>query len=79
ALTLLHDPRVQNALILALSDRDVDSREAAAIGLGDIGDRKALASLEKVADNDPDSEVRKAAVSAIERLLARTKNTGENK
>ena len=79
ALLLLHDPRVEDALIKALGDRDGDSRQAAAAGLGDVGDERAIPSLEKVADNDPDSEVRAAAVSAIERLLARNKKDGERK
>jgi len=79
ALVLLHDPRIQDALIRALADKDSESRQAAADGLGDIGDERAVASLEKVADNDADPEVRKAAVSAIERLLARSRKTSDQK
>jgi HEAT repeat protein len=79
ALVLLHDPRIQDALIRALADKDGESRQAAAEGLGDIGDERAVPSLEKVADKDADPEVRKAAVSAIERLLARSRKTSDQK
>jgi HEAT repeat protein len=77
ALVLLHSPKAEDALISALSDKSEDVRHAAAAGLGDIGDDRATASLEKLADNDPSSDVRSAAASAIERLLAR--NRGADK
>ena len=79
ALVALRDPRVQDALISALTDRDGDSRRAAAIALGDLGDQKTIPILEKIVDHDPDPEVRAAAVSAIERLIARSRQTNDSK
>ena len=52
----------------ALLDQNEEIRQAAASGLGEVGDERALAKLEQLADNDSSSDVRAAAVQAIERI-----------
>ncbi|HKV39232.1 MAG TPA: HEAT repeat domain-containing protein [Blastocatellia bacterium] len=71
ALALLPDPRVEPVLLAALADQDEGVRQTAAIGLGEIGDERAVKPLEQLADNDASSDVRSAAVAAIERLQTR--------
>jgi HEAT repeat protein len=43
-------------------------RQSAAAGLGEIADERVIAKLERLADNDSSSDVRAAAVQAIERI-----------
>jgi HEAT repeat protein len=75
-VALIHfpDPRVVDALIFELGDKDDEARQAAASALGEVGDERALAQLERVADNDSNADVRSASVSAIERLQARLRH-----
>ena len=68
ALGRFNDPRSIEALTTALSDQNEEVRQAAAVGLGDIGDERVVARLERLADNDSSSDVRTAAVQAIERI-----------
>lgn len=94
-------PRVVNALIDALEDRNLYVRERAAQALGEIGNPKAvpflltvlqeksfalrlaavralgrlgspeaLPSLQQVAENDPESFIREAAVAALRKIAA---------
>jgi HEAT repeat protein len=74
ALSRFTDRRTIDALLLALSDVNEDNRQLAATGLGDIGDQQATLVLERVAQNDVNSDVREAAVKAIEQIKAREKN-----
>jgi HEAT repeat protein len=53
---------------LALSDQNEEVRQAAASGLGEVGDERVIARLERVADNDSSADVRAAAVQAIQRI-----------
>ena len=68
ALARFRDPRVIDALTAALMDQNEDVRRSAAAGLGDVGDERVVARLERLADNDSSSDVRAAAVQAIERI-----------
>jgi len=61
-----------NALAAALADKDEETRQAAATGLGEVGDARAVANLEKVVDTDTSAEVRSAAIAAIERIQSHT-------
>lgn len=71
ALAALQGPKVEGALDRALGDREEDVRQAAATGLAEVGTEKSILALEKIADDDSSSEVRSAAVKAIEKLQAR--------
>ncbi|HYL97821.1 MAG TPA: HEAT repeat domain-containing protein [Blastocatellia bacterium] len=71
ALALLRGPRVEGVFIRTLGDQDEQVRQAAAAGLADVGTEAAVPALEKIADDDPNSEVRSAAVAAISRLKAK--------
>lgn len=68
ALARFRDPRVIDALSAALSDQNEDVRRSAVAGLGEVGDEQVVARLERLADNDSSSDVREAAVQAIERI-----------
>lgn len=72
ALAHFRDPRAIDALVTSLTDRDEEVRQAAAAGLADIGDARVIAPLEKLADSDPSSDVRDAALQAVQRLRAQT-------
>lgn len=68
ALAGFREPRVQEALTGALTDANEEVRQFAASGLGEIGDERTIPKLERLADNDASSDVRSAAVQAIERI-----------
>ena len=68
ALARFRDARAIEALTTALLDQNEEVRQSAAAGLGDIGDDRVIAKLERLADNDSSSDVRAAAVQAIERI-----------
>jgi HEAT repeat protein len=54
-----------------VSDQNEEVRQSAAAGLGEIGDLRAVAQLERLAEKDPSADVRAAAAQAIERINAR--------
>jgi HEAT repeat protein len=68
ALAGFRDSRAIEALTIALSDQNDEVRQAAAAGLGEVADERSIARLERLADNDASSDVRAAAVQAIERI-----------
>lgn len=68
ALARFRDARAIDALTTALLDQNEEVRQSAAAGLGDIGDERVIEKLERLADNDSSSDVRAAAVAAIERI-----------
>jgi HEAT repeat protein len=68
ALASFRDSRAIDALTSALSDQNEEVRQAAAAGLGEVGDERSIVRLERLADNDASSDVRAAAVQAIERI-----------
>ena len=68
ALAGFRDTRAIDALTIALSDQNDEVRQAAAAGLGEVGDERSIARLERLEDNDASSDVRAAAVQAIERI-----------
>jgi HEAT repeat protein len=68
ALARFRDARAIDALTAALLDQNEEVRQSAAAGLGEIGDERVIAKLERLADNDSSSDVRAAAVQAIERI-----------
>lgn len=59
------------ALLVALTHPNWDIRADAANALGDIGDTSAIAPLERLARDDKEEFVRKAASDAVGRLRAR--------
>lgn len=64
-------------VVAALDDPDGDVRKRVADVLAEIGDARAIASLEGIFD-DEDWYARKAAENAVERIRARTENeTGD--
>ena len=78
ALGRFRDARTIDALTTALLDQNEEVRQSAAAGLGEIGDARSIAKLERLADNDASSDVRAAAVQAIERIR-QSQNTGTQK
>ena len=72
ALAHFRDARAIEALVTSLTDRDEEVRQAAAAGLAEIGDAQVIAPLEHLADSDPSSDVRDAALQAVQRLRAQT-------
>lgn len=58
-------------LVSALADPSVSVRSRAAEALGEIGDPRARAALEKSARSDPDSGVRASAAAALTKLRAK--------
>jgi HEAT repeat protein len=75
ALGKFRDPRAVDALVAALTERDEEIRQAAAAGLGEVGDARVIPRLEQTADHDTSSDVRTAAVQAIERIRAQSRST----
>ena len=61
-------------MIAALNDVDAGVRESAAWALGELGDDRALAPLERV-EQDTVPAVRQRAAEALERLRQRLKGT----
>ena len=57
------------SLIKALDHGDPTVRAAAAAGLADLGEMRALEPLACLVQNDPDPAVREAAAAALTRLL----------
>src|SRR5262249_62136192 len=72
ALARFRTREVAEALMFSLSDTDEEVRFAAAGGLGEVGDERAIPALEKLVDRDPSSDVRSAAAQSIERLRSQT-------
>jgi len=78
ALGYLREPSVVPRLIELLRDEDAIVRSFVIHALGRIGDRRALSSLEKLAQTDPttndkgDFYLRKYAQNAIEQIRERT-------
>ena len=68
ALARFRDARVVDALTTALLDQNEEVRQSAAAGLGEVGDERVVSKLEQLADKDSSSDVRTAAVQAIERI-----------
>ena len=68
ALAQFRDRRALDALTLALADQNEEVRQSAAAGLGEVGDGRVVAQLERLADKDPSQDVRTAAAQAIERI-----------
>jgi HEAT repeat protein len=65
------DPSVATEpLIASLQDTQPVVRQSAADSLGALGDSSAEVSLDKVASDDPEAEVRVAARTALDRLRA---------
>jgi HEAT repeat protein len=74
ALGRFDDKRAVDALIRSLADPYDEVRQLAASGLGGSGDSRVLEQLEKLAESDPNSEVRTSAVRAIEQITTRLQN-----
>jgi len=68
ALGKLGDPRTVFLLLDALKDEDHVVRIYAAMGLGFLGDKRALPALAKAAGSDPDKEVRASAKKAMDEI-----------
>ncbi len=73
ALSRIADLRAIDALVGSLADPNEEVRQAAASGLGEMGDARVLPRLEDVADKDASPDVRAAAVQAVERIRLRAK------
>ncbi|MBN1672016.1 MAG: HEAT repeat domain-containing protein [Kiritimatiellae bacterium] len=70
ALGLIDEPATVDALLQALNDRDATVRAAAAHALEPKQSEQAAGSLKTLLAGDPDTEVRKAAGSALAALPA---------
>lgn len=68
ALGHIRDPRAVDALVAALANEAEDVRKAAAKALGEIGDKRAVPHLSKVAKDDNDQSVRQAATESLQEL-----------
>lgn len=64
-----HDPRIADTLAGFIADADADTKSTAAIGLADLGDKRALPALLEIA-NTPDEAEAMPALEAIKRLRA---------
>jgi len=75
ALAYLKEGQTVDSLIVALKDPAVEVRFWSAFALGQLGDRKAIVELQRVAATDKDTlpkwgEISKEAADAIERILS---------
>jgi HEAT repeat protein len=68
ALSQIDDNRVVETLVAALTDQYEEIRQIAAVGLGNVGNRAVIPALERVAQNDTNSDVRDAAINSIEQI-----------
>ena len=78
SLSHFRDQRAIQALVSSLVDVDDECRQAAASGLGEIGNHHVIPLLERLADGDKNSDVRAAAVAAIERIRAQSPDNGSS-
>ncbi|MEP6802112.1 MAG: HEAT repeat domain-containing protein [Acidobacteriota bacterium] len=72
ALGEAHLGAAVDPLVSALGDQSVSVRARAVEALGEIGDPRARAALEKSARRDPDSQVRASAAAALKKLRTGT-------
>ncbi len=70
SISHFQDQRAVQALVASIGDLDDECRQAAAGGLGEIGNHHVIPLLERLADGDKNSDVRAAAVAAIGRIRA---------
>ena len=68
ALGKIRDPRAEAALLAMLDDAEWAARANAAQALGMLGAASARPQLERLRDDDPNSQVRIAAENALDRL-----------
>jgi len=64
----IRDTRAVEPLILGLKDEDGDVRWKAAIALGEIGDRGAIAGLNKLLEHEENNLIREAAEKALKKM-----------
>lgn len=72
ALGRIGDPSGLPTLLEALEEKDLDIRRAAALALGDLGDRAAVNALVEILDKDNDDQSRGFAAIALGRLGGET-------
>ncbi len=69
AIALHNDPAAEEYLIaLARDDKNPKTRGRALQWLGDHASRKAVGEIQNALDNDPDTDVKRKAISALSRL-----------
>ncbi len=70
ALGEMDDPEAIGPLLNALGDEDVRVRRDASIALGKCGDTRACDPLRRLSETDAESEVRREACGALDKLRA---------